>query len=152
MSVTWRFYGSRDALNARILAAREALADAAHAGDWPAVLAIVGTNAELANATRVGATTGYAPLHQAAWHGAPEAVAEQLVVVGAWRTLRTTGGDVAGETAHDIARRRGHHHLARTLQPQPLRSVPAETLAQLREGLHSVIRDGCSSSAGASLG
>ncbi|MHA6758826.1 hypothetical protein [Streptacidiphilus sp. PAMC 29251] len=140
MTVTWGGYGSRDTLKDANLAERDALADAAHGGDWPAVLAMVGTNAELANATRVGGSTGYTALHQAAWHGAPEAVAEQLVAAGAWRTLRTIGGAAAGETAYDIAQRCGHHHLARTLHPQPLHSVPAGESALLREVLHSVIR------------
>jgi hypothetical protein len=141
MSATWGAYGSRDTLKAEILAQREALADAAHDGDWPTVLAIVGTDTELANATRVAGTTGYTPLHQAAWHGAPQPVAEHLVAAGSWRTLRTTGGDKAEETARDIAQRRGHHHLARILQPRILHSVPPETLALLREALHNVIRE-----------
>lgn len=141
MSVTWEAYGSRPTLKAEALAERDALADAARDGNWPVALASIRAKANLANATRVGGSTGYAPLHQAAWHGAPEAVVEHLLAAGAWRTLRTIGGDGTGETAHEIARRRGHRHLLRLLQPRPLHNVPGETLSLLREGLHSVIRE-----------
>ena len=41
----------------------------------------------------------FAPLHQAAHGRAPAAVVRQLLDLGAWRSLRTAGG----QTAHDIA-------------------------------------------------
>ncbi|MFC5909598.1 hypothetical protein [Streptacidiphilus monticola] len=139
MSVTWSGYGSRSTLKPQYLAERDALADAARDGDWETVLRIVGENAELANSSRVGGSSGYTPLHQAAWHGAPEPVVERLLAAGAWRTLRTTGGDAAGERACDVASRRGHRQLASILVPRPRHPVPEETASRLRAGLHEVI-------------
>lgn len=140
MSVIWEAVGNRGTITAKALAERDRLSDAARGGDWFTVLAIVESNAKLVNVARVGGTSGYSPLHQVAWHGAPEAVARQLIGAGAWRTLRTTGGEVPGETAHGIAQRRGHHELLRTLQPEPIHIVPASTLTLLRGALHDVIR------------
>ena len=49
---------------------------------------------------RPGGHSRYTVLHQAAHGGAPVAVVEQLLALGAWRTIRTACGerpvDVAG--------------------------------------------------------
>ena len=86
--------------NAGALAARHQLADAAKAGDWPMVLRLLdepGTPLT-ANDWRPGGTAWFTPLHQAAWHGAPTSVAEELLARGALRSLT----DSRGRTALDI--------------------------------------------------
>ncbi len=80
-------------------------------------------------------SSGFAPLHQAAWHGAPESVVERLLGLGAWRTLRTADGD----TAADIAAARGKDQLAGLLAPRLVREVDATVPAQLECQLHAVI-------------
>lgn len=79
------------------LAARHQLADAAKAGDWPLVLRLLdqpGTPLT-ANDWRPGGTAWFTPLHQAAWHGAPTSVAEELVARGALRSLTDSRGRIA---------------------------------------------------------
>ena len=102
---------------------RQALADAARDGRWSVVLAMLEKDKSLSpNHWRPGGTSLYTPLHQAAWHGAPVDVVEQLVALGAWRTLRTAKGDNALNIAHD----KGHRHLEEILTPttQPRDDLP----------------------------
>lgn len=88
------------------------LADAARGGAWDTVLQLVGSSPWLGpNQWRIGGTSWFAPLHQAAWLGAPVEVVERLLAHGAWRSLRTADGD----RPVDLARRRGHGHLVDAL-------------------------------------
>lgn len=85
-----------------------ALADAARAGDWDAVFALLdAARSATANTWRIGGTSGFTPLHQAAWHGASTGVVERLVALGGWRSLP----DAEGALPADIAEARGHGHL-----------------------------------------
>ncbi|MFC5061123.1 hypothetical protein [Actinomycetospora atypica] len=109
----WDSILDRGDLNAELFATRDQLADAARAGRWTEVLAILDEDHPFSemitvNSIRVGGTSGFAPLHQAAWHGADLDVVSALLERGAWRTLRTS----AGETAESIARRKGHDRVA----------------------------------------
>jgi hypothetical protein len=79
----------------------------------------------------------YAPLHQAAWHGAPTGIVQGLIEFGAWRTLQSS----TGERPVDIAARRGNHHLARVLEPEVKHHVPSDVLAGLRRNLHALITE-----------
>ncbi len=92
------------------LAVRHQLADAAKAGDWPLVLRLLdkpGTPLT-ANDWRPGGTAWFTPLHQAAWHGAPTSVAEELVARGALRSLT----DSRGRTALDVRTERNSAEFA----------------------------------------
>lgn len=93
------------------------LADAAKVGNWSAVFALLDDDSPLSgNQWRISGTSWFTPLHQAAWLGAPVGVVEQLIELGAWRSLRNAEGD----RPIDIAEKRGHHHLAEVLaMPQP---------------------------------
>ena len=96
------------ALKPAVVESRHRLADRARAGDWGAVLRLVAEDPWAGpNAWRTTGASLYAPLHQAAYMGAPVAVVERLVGLGAWRSLRTADGD----RPLDLARARGHHHL-----------------------------------------
>jgi hypothetical protein len=129
----WDGVTRRSDYRAELVAERDALADAARAGDWPAVLARLPSLG--ANATRVGGASGFAPLHQAAWHGAPVAVAQELVRRGGWLTLRATDG----RRPVDIALGHGHEHLRAVLTPRPRHPLPADVLAGLEVQLHRLV-------------
>jgi hypothetical protein len=96
--------------SAGALAARHQLADAAKAGDWPLVLRLLAERGTplTANDWRPGGTAWFTPLHQAAWHGAPASVAEELVARGALRSLT----DSRGRTALDIRTQRNSAEFA----------------------------------------
>ncbi|ARF83306.1 ankyrin repeat domain-containing protein [Kitasatospora aureofaciens] len=117
-------------------AERDQLSDAAHRGDWPAVLAAVAKSPGLANTRRVGGRSGWAPLHQAAWHNAPAEVVRQLLDAGAWRTLRS----MEGERPADVAVRLGRDALLPLLEPAPLHQVPEPDLRAMEHFLHALIR------------
>ncbi|WP_280345544.1 ankyrin repeat domain-containing protein [Nocardia neocaledoniensis] len=134
MEILWWGSHRRKAFSDEGIAARDRLADAARAGEWDVVLELAERHRSV-NAVRVGGNSVFAPLHQAAWLGAPEAVVERLIELGAWRTLRIADGD----TAADIADARGNDHLSALLAPQLVREVDATVLAQLECQLHAVI-------------
>lgn len=93
----------------------DAVADAARDGNWSDLLGLLDADRSVdVNQCRVGGASWFAPLHQAAWHGAPVDVAAALVARGAWRTLR----EAKGLRPVDIARKRGHEHLADLLAPR----------------------------------
>lgn len=131
----WDGVTTRDVYPEHLLARRDLLADAARDGNWPRVFEELARNPDWVNATRVGGPSGFALLHQAAWHGAQDATAV-LVGCGAWRTLPTA----AGERALDIALARGHKGVSALLQPVVRHPLPAPTLAALEERLHALIR------------
>lgn len=110
----WDSVGDRGDLNAEVVAQRDRLADAARAARWDDLIGVLDETDEphgafmSVNSVRIGGTSGFAPLHQAAWHGANVDIVVDLLERGAWRSLRTTHG----ETAEDVARRRGHERVA----------------------------------------
>lgn len=136
MSNHWSGVGKRGVLRGDLEDADDALADAAEAHDWPAVLAMVRASPLLVNACRPGSLSGFAPLHRAAHAGAPVSVVRELVALGAWRTLR----DARGERPVDVAIARGHGQLEPILRPVMLHDVPTDTLATIESRFHEVIR------------
>jgi hypothetical protein len=133
----WDGVTTRDVYKPAIVEARDRLADAARSNDWVRVLEALETRSKWVNATRLGSRSGYAPLHQAAWHGADREVVLRLLDLGAWRTLRTS----SGERAADIAMARRHAHLADLLEPVVIQQVPAGTLAALERRFHVLIEE-----------
>src|SRR5947209_2060433 len=119
MDAVWDGITRPETLTPEAAAVRQRLADAAKAYDWPRTFEIL-EQSRLANATRPGGHSLYAPLHQAAHGGAPVEVVERLLALGAWRTLQNANG----ERPVDVAERRGHLHLLPILQPQFRRQVP----------------------------
>ncbi|MBN3795808.1 ankyrin repeat domain-containing protein [Burkholderia sp. Ac-20392] len=136
MGITWDGITGADVLDDAQVASRHALADAARDGDWATVLDLVEKQSRLVNATRLGGTSLYTPLHQAAYGGAPKEVVVALLQLGAWRMLR----DAQGARPVDLAERRGHRHLVDLLTPQPRRFVPDETLSDIQRHFHDMIR------------
>ncbi|MGP9736079.1 hypothetical protein ACT3SQ_16170 [Brachybacterium sp. AOP42-C2-15] len=117
MSAEWPGILDPEVMNENIVEASHRLADAAKAGRWEVVTDLLESGqAQNANQWRFGGTSWFTPLHQAAWLGAPAEVAENLIRLGAWRSLRTADG----ARAVDLARARGHHHLLEVLAvPEP---------------------------------
>ncbi|VWC47932.1 ankyrin repeat domain-containing protein [Burkholderia lata] len=136
MSLTWDGITRADVLDEAEVARRHALADAARNGDWATMLDLVAKQPRLVNTTRLGGTSLYTPLHQAAYSGAPKEVVVELLQLGAWRMLR----DARGARPVDIAEQRGHRHLVDLLTPQPRRFVPDETLRDIQRHFHEMIR------------
>src|SRR5436309_2531923 len=101
MQTLWDGTTRPDTLTPEAAALRQQLADAARAYDWPGTLRLLAEHPEWVNASRPGGPSLYAPLHQAAHGGAPVAVVERLLALGAWRSLRSAEGrrpvDVAAQ-------------------------------------------------------
>ena len=129
----------RDAVHDDIVKVRDRIADAARDGDWHTLFRELDASSfhNWVNSTRLGGHSGYAPLHQAAWHGASSETVEGLLSRGAWRTLRTT----RGKRPVDIATARGHDHLTVLLRPVALHPLPADVLAALERRLHPLLAE-----------
>lgn len=135
MDLTWLGAQRRESFYESAVTHRDHLADAARNGDWDRVFELIAAEPEHVNSTRLGGPSGFAPLHQVAWHGAPAAVADRLVALGAWRTLRNSVGDTPAE----IAAAGGDEHLLRSLTPRLSRTVAPSVLAPLEAQLYALI-------------
>jgi hypothetical protein len=109
------------------------LADAAKAGRWAEVFEVLELQWVSVNQWRIGGTSWFTPLHQAAWHGASASVVTGLLERGALRSLPARDG----HTAYDVAVLRGQDHLLELLDSRT--SLPPERAADLDRGLASVI-------------
>lgn len=136
MDAVWDGIQRLKTLSDSAVAIRQALADAARAYDWSSVLSILGGNRELVNSARPGSSSLYAPLHQAAYGGAPPDVLAKLLDLGAWRTLQ----NARGERPVDVAERRHYPHLISVLTPVLNRRVPLGVLLKVQLHFHAVIR------------
>jgi hypothetical protein len=137
VDVVWDGITRADALHEEAAQSRHALADAAKSYNWPRVLELVAQHPALVNVTRLGGSSLYAPLHQAAHGGAPVEVAQRLIEMGAWRTLQNS----RGERPVDVAERCGHRHLIGVLTPEHKRHVPTGVLLNVQTHFHSAIRE-----------
>jgi hypothetical protein len=133
--VTWDGRTLRSSYSADVVRGRDQLADDARAGRWPDMLELLAERPWWVNSSRLGGRSAAAPLHQVAWHGADPFIVERLLVLGAWRTLRTN----MGLRAVDIAERRGHKHLMEILRPVPVHPVPEQVLSGLEQHLRLLI-------------
>jgi hypothetical protein len=110
------------------------LADAAKSGRWSEVLEVLDLDWVWVNQWRLGGTSWFTPLHQAAWHGAPPEVVSALLEQGALRSLP----DHEGRTPYDVATARGHEGILDMLRPEPS-PLSAERIATLDTHLAVVI-------------
>ncbi|OBI49788.1 hypothetical protein A5707_16365 [Mycobacterium kyorinense] len=124
------------------------LADAAKAGNWPAALKVLDRKWKwlVINQWRPGGTLWFTVLHQAALHGAPSDVVEELLDRGSLRSLP----DSKGRTAFDVAVEHNHTPALRELLRPPrcpltrqqIRALDAR-LAELIDGrIHERLYDG----------
>ena len=136
MSVLWDGMTQPETINESVLQSRIDLADASKAGDWTKVLTVLESDSSLVNVCRPGGKSLFAPIHQAAYCGAPESVVQRLIDAGAWRTLQ----NFRGERAVDVAQRRGHANLIQLLEPVIKHPVPIGVLLKVQANFHGVIR------------
>jgi hypothetical protein len=132
---------------------RDGLADAAYYGNWQAIEEIL-KDAEAAgfqswpNCYRIGSwrgPSGWTPLHQAAFLGAPTFVVKMLLDHGASRMLRTLWTSSSelphkSMTALEMARFLGFRHLYDVLSPVLHHTIPHATLDKLQQKFHELIR------------
>ena len=135
MVVDWDGILRADILHADEVKTRHALADHAKNGAWPQMLGLLAEHKHLVNVSRLDGTSLYAPLHQLGYRGAPVDVAQQLIDLGAWRTLQ----NVLGERPLDVAQRMGHHHLLELFTPEFKHVVPHGILLKIQGHFHAVI-------------
>jgi hypothetical protein len=136
MDIVWPGITRAETLNESASVARTALADAAKSYSWPRMFELLAEHPELVNCARPGSASLYAPLHQVAHAGAPSAVAQRLISLGAWRTLQ----NFRGERPVDLAARMGHTHLLELLAPVYKRVVVARELLAIQEHFHQLIQ------------
>jgi len=136
MDIVWDGITRLAALNDDAAKERLAFADAAKAYAWPTVFEILSRHEEWVNASRPGGKSQFAPLHRAAYAGAPVEIAHRLIQMGAFRTLQ----NARGERPIDVAERKGHHQLRGVLQPQLKHLVPIGILLKIQFHFHEVIR------------
>jgi hypothetical protein len=134
MSLPWRGVLDPGLLKEEVVARNHRLADAAKAARWSEVFELLELQWVSVNQWRLGGSSWFTALHQAAWHGSSESVITGLLERGALRALRARDG----RTAYDIAASRGHTHLFDLLSPVPTRLTP-ERSSVLDTGLASVI-------------
>lgn len=142
MYATWNgVLMDRDHYPSDFLRSADQVADAAKAGDWESVFALVDDDSDSPsehpeiNQWRPGGTSWFTPLHQAAWLGAPEEVVAGLLTRGAWLSLV----DSHGRRPVDIARERGHLRLLEMLEPTGLPG--ADRLGKMNRHLVNLIED-----------
>lgn len=136
MDIIWDGITQSETLNEDAANTRIALADAAKSYKWSTVFELLSKYGELVNSCRPGGKSLYAPLHQAAYAGAPADIVHRLLELGAWRTLQ----NARGERAVDVAVRKGHHQLRETLEPVLKHQVPIGVLLKIQSHFHEVIR------------
>jgi hypothetical protein len=133
-SLSWPGVLDGGLLKDEVVARNRRLADAAKAGRWAEVFEVLDLQWVSVNQWRLGGSTWFTPLHQAAWHGASASVVSGLLECGALRSLPARDG----RTAYDVAAARGHTHLLEALAP-PRTSLLPERSAALDRGLATVI-------------
>lgn len=136
IGMEWDGLTDRERYNDWYLKERDRFADLARDADWDGVFAELAEHPERVNLARPGNRSGFAPLHQAAWHGAGIGVVSRLIAHGAWRTQRTRDGRLPV----DIARERGHTQLLELLEPVAVRQLPAPADA-LERHFHAMLRE-----------
>jgi hypothetical protein len=135
MDIVWNGIITADVLHRADAEARHELADEAKRFNWARVITILRDHPEFVNTTRPGGASLFAPLHQAAYGGASPEIAEELIRLGAWRTLQ----NIRGERPIDIAEKRGHRQLFDVMTPRFRRRVPVGVLLKIQHHFHDVI-------------
>jgi hypothetical protein len=131
----WDGITKSEALFKGKVAIRHALADAAKQRNWKTTLDILDKYSSLINTTRLDGRSLYTSLHQAAHGNAPVNVVQQMLEMGAWRTLRNADD----ERAVDIAKRKGHQELIQFLEPVYKTDISLATLRGIQLNFHEII-------------
>ena len=117
------------------------VADLSYSFHWPELLEVLKENPDMVNVCRLPKDKStkpklYTPLHQAALGDAPLHVFEELLKMGASRTLKTA----EGETAYDIGVKKSldPEKLSKIEIPEEIRKKEQE-IAKMEAGLHEAI-------------
>lgn len=132
--LTWNAALDAEQFSEEYAKERARIADAAKVGDFVGVLQGLEQPWSSASDWRLEGTSWFTPLHQAAWHGAPIMVADELLWRGAFRSQP----DAQGRLPADIARTRGHDELATFLTPRPHPRDEAD-LQSIESHLHELV-------------
>lgn len=135
MSIEWDGITKSKVLRDDEVAVRHQLADAAKAYNWKETLKVLNKRSDLINVTRPDGRALYTPLHQAAHGNAPIKLVQQMIAMGAWRTLKNADG----ERPVDIARRKKHHRIVQLLEPVYKIRVPLDLLQNIQQHFHATI-------------
>jgi hypothetical protein len=114
---------------------RHALAGAAQNNQWPSVVKLLEGNPELINSSFLDDASYFSPLHQAAHSGASVVVIQQLIRLGAWRTLQNAWG----ERPVDVANRLQHTDIVAALAPEFTHDIPHGVLIKIQAHFHALI-------------
>ena len=134
MSLSWPGVLEPSLLKDEVVARNHRLADAAKAARWSEVFELLELEWVSVNQWRLGGSSWFTPLHQAAWHGASDSVVTGLLERGALRSLRSPRRPDA--VRH--RRRPRPHPPARDAHARPHPTHP-RTRRRPRLGLASVI-------------
>jgi len=136
MAQIWEGITTSSTLKAPELAIRHNLANAAKMYQWDEVFKILDSHPSLVNSWRPDGQSLFTALHQAAHAGASEYVIKELIKRGAWRSLK----NAHQERPVDIAKNKRHRQLIRLLTPKRHIKIKSETIAQLEQHYHSLIK------------
>jgi len=103
--------------------------------NWDSVIVKASKDIGLVNCIRPGSESHYTILHGAARKGAPNKIVEQLIKIGAFRSLTTN----KGEFAVDLARKHGHNNLVSALTPIYNYDIEPEILKSIESNFHKLI-------------
>ena len=135
MSIKWDGITKSATLQKDEVKIRHRLADAAKIYDWQKTLEILNQRSDLINVTRPDGQAFYTPLHQATHGNAPVKVVQEMIGMGAWRTLKNANG----ERPVDIAIAKKHQHLVRLLEPVYKTKVSLNILQKIQQLFHATI-------------
>ena len=135
MSIKWDGITKSATLQRDEVKIRHRLADAAKIYDWQKTLEILNQRSDLINVTRPDGQAFYTPLHQATHGNAPVKVVQEMIGMGAWRTLKNANG----ERPVDIAIAKKHQHLVRLLEPVYKTKVSLNILQKIQQLFHATI-------------
>jgi hypothetical protein len=136
VDIVWDGITQKESLTELAQQARHDLADAAQRYHWERVLEIVSASPDLVNSVRLGGSSRFTPLHQAAHGNAPLEVINALIALKASRAIQ----NARGERPIDVAQRHGNTRVAGVLAPQYRRHVPNGILLKIEAHFHAVVR------------
>ncbi len=136
MDIIWDGITQKEGLTEHAQQVRHDLADAAQRYHWERVLEIISASPELVNSVRLGGSSRFTPLHQAAHGNAPVEVINKLIAMNASRGIQ----NARGERPLDVALRHGNTRLADPLAPHYRHQVPNGILLKIEAHFHAVVR------------
>jgi hypothetical protein len=133
---TWYGAISLKGMNYDLLSESKAIDQALAAGDWPSVIQVLGGCPDLVNAVFPKNRKQSTLLHMAAVGEASPYFVEELLRLGAFRTVK----DASGLQAVEIAERTGAEHLLTLLRPETNRNLEPDRLSFIQEMFHGFLR------------